>query len=245
MQNAHIWHQLHLHGRKIIFATVLLFLCSASFGQKFKWARPNNPGYDDRKISYGFLIGLHTNAYQLQYSDTFTTQKFDTVFAVVPDWSFGFSLGFIVNLRVNELLDLRLTPSVAFYEHQVNYLFTDERTEQQLIETTMVEFPLLAKYKSYRRGNVRMYMIGGIKPAIEASGKKDRESITTSLETKNINFSVEAGFGFDLYFPLFKFSPEIRFSRGIPNLLDNNDNRYGQPLRRINTNQVTIYLLFQ
>jgi hypothetical protein len=115
---------------------------------------------------------------------------------------------------------------------------------EELVETTMVEFPFLVKYKSARRGNVRAYMIGGIKPGIEASGKK-QENNSKGLEVKNVNLSLEAGLGFDLYFPLFKFSPEIRFSRGIVDVLDNTSNAFGQPLKYVNTNTVTIYLLFQ
>jgi hypothetical protein len=108
----------------------------------------------------------------------------------------------------------------------------------------MVEMPLLLKYKSERRGNVRMYMIGGIKPAFQASGQKELEN-TDALEVKNSNFHLEAGFGFDLYYPLFKFSPEIRFSRGMVDILENRDNPYGQPLKHVNTNTITVYFLFQ
>ena len=90
-----------------------------------------------------------------------------------------------------------------------------------------------------------MYMIGGIKPGIEASGKKELENVTNSLEVKNLNVNLEAGIGLDLYFPLFKFSPEIRFSRGVMNVLDNTKNVYGVPLKYVNTNTITIYLLFQ
>jgi hypothetical protein len=213
--------------------------------QSYSLARRNNPNYDQRKLTYGFLIGLHTTTYQIEYSDLFVTPDFDTIQAVIPEWNPGFSLGFIVNLRLHEFIDLRLTPKVAFYEHTLKYYFTDNTSVEELVETTMVEFPLLLKYKSMRRGNVRMYMIGGIKPGIEASGKKEIENITTSLEVKNFSFSIDAGLGFDLYFPLFKFSPEIRFSRGISDVLDNTSNKFGQPLRRINTNTITVYLLFQ
>ena len=58
-------------------------------------------------------------------------------------------------------------------------------------------------------------------------------------------FYLEGGLGFDLYFPLFKFSPEISFSRGMTDLLDNTENKYGKPLKRVNTNTITVYLLFQ
>ena len=245
MQATHIWNKFHLYGRKVTFlVAVMLLLSFSADAQKGWFGRKNNPNYDQRKITYGFLIGLHTSAYQIKYADRFVTQDFDTVHSIIPGWTPGFSLGFIVNYRATEFLDIRLTPKVAFYEHSLTYRYTNEMKNEQRVETTMVEFPLLLKYKSVRRGNIRMYMVGGVKPGIEASGKKQIENITSTLEVKQFNFNLEAGFGFDLYYPLFKFSPELRFSRGMVDILDNKTNIYGQPLQRVNTNTITLYLLF-
>jgi hypothetical protein len=247
MQTSYIWNKLHLYGPKIVLLLTMVFaMGQEGFSQKKRWVNQNNPNYDDRKLSYGFLIGLHSTAYQIKYADRFVTQNFDTVYSIEPGWSPGFSLGFIVNYRITDLLDFRLTPKVAFYEHTLRYRYTDESpTKEMLVETTMVELPLLLKYKSERRGNIRMYMIGGVKPGLEASGKKNMENESNTLGIAGTNLSLEAGFGFDLYYPLFKFSPEIRFSRGVVNILENTTNQYGQPLQRVNTNTITLYLLFQ
>lgn len=248
MQSSYIWNKLNLYGPKIILVLAVIFSAAHDgYSQKKnRWVNKNNPNYDERKLSYGFLIGLHSTAYQIKYADRFVTQDFDTVYSIEPGWSPGFSLGFIVNYRITDLLDFRMTPKVAFYEHTLRFLYTDEtKTEQKLVETTMVELPILLKYKSERRGNVRMYMIGGVKPGLEASGKKAQENASNSLGIKGMNLNLEAGFGFDLYYPLFKFSPELRFSRGIVNILENTTNKYGQPLERLNTNTITLYLLFQ
>jgi len=243
MQVTHIWHKFHLHRHKVVLTAVLVICALACEAQRMKWTQRNNPNYDNKKLTYGFLIGLHSSIFQINYSDAFVTQQFDTLYSVNSSWSSGFTLGFIVNLRLSEFLDLRLTPEVAFYEQKVRYRFTNETYQDALVESTMVEFPLLLKYKSERRGNVRMYMIGGAKPGIEASGKKDKTK--AELELTSTNLSLEAGFGFDLYYPLFKFSPEIRFSRGIVDVLGNKKNDFGQPLQRVNTNTVTLYFLFQ
>ena len=245
MQAVNFRNQFYLHRAKIILFGLLL-VSSVAHAQSFRWARRNNPNYDERRLTYGFLIGLHTTAYQIEYSDSITSPRFDSLHSVIPYWKPGFSLGFIVNYRLSEFLDIRLTPEVTFYEHRLRYNFTNGApSKEQLVETTMVEFPILLKYKSMRRGNIRMYMIGGFKPGIEASGKKEIENSSTQLEVKNLNLNLEGGIGFDLYFPLFKFSPEIRFSRGMLDVLDNKQNIYGQPLRRVNTNTITVYLLFQ
>lgn len=244
MQAVNLRNKLYLHRAKIILLGCVM-AAGSLHAQSYKWARRNNPNYDERKLTYGFLIGLHTTAYQIEYSDSIVSPSLDSLHSIVPDWRPGFSLGFIVNYRLTEFLDLRLTPEVAFYEHRLRYNYTDGTFIDENVETTMVEFPLLLKYKSMRRGNVRMYMIGGFKPGIEASGKKEIENTTTQLEVKNLSLNLEAGIGFDLYFPLFKFSPEVRFSRGISDVLDNTENKFGQPLRRVNTNTITVYLLFQ
>jgi len=245
MRTADIRNKLYLHRAKVIFVLLVLFSGSAK-AQGYFWARKNNPFYDEkRKVTYGFLIGLHTSSYQIKYSDLFVTPALDTVVAVNPKWKPGFSLGFIVNYRAYEFLDIRITPKVAFYENSLTYLYTSDKTQEQLVETTMVELPVLLKYKSMRRGNIRMYMIGGLKPGIEASGNRDVTNVTNSIEVSNFNLSMEAGLGFDLYFPLFKFSPEVRFSRGLIDILENPESDFGKPLSRINTNMVTVYLIFQ
>src|SRR5690606_28203966 len=245
MQASYFRYKFNLQRLKTLIGLLLLVAAIPAAGQK-RWIEKNNPNYDERKLTYGFLIGLHTSTYQLKYADAFVDSPiYDNMHSITPRWKAGFSLGFIVNYRLNDQLDFRITPKVGFYEHEVKYLFTDNTPEEvRLVETTMVEFPLLLKYKSERRGNVRMYMIGGVKPAIQASGQKELEKSET-LEVTTSNLHLEAGFGFDVYYPLFKFSPEIRFSRGIANILENRTNKFGHPLSRVNTNTITIYFLFQ
>lgn len=245
MQAVNIWHKFNIHRRKVILAAALVLLsCSGAFSQR--QVGVNNPNYDDRFLSYGFLIGIHTSAYQLRYSDEFVSRSLDSVYSITPKWSPGFSLGFIVNMRIADLLDLRATPKVSFYEHALEYQRLDEPIIEELVETTIVELPILLKFKSERRGNVRMYVVGGVKPGFEASGKNDVESSgDDNLQVKQFNTSLDLGFGLDIYYPLFKFSPEVRFSRGIVNILGSENNEFSAGLNSLNTNTVTLYLLFQ
>lgn len=245
MHAFNFWNQFALHRNKIILLFCLGLAPAVSQAQIFKWARQNNPNYDQRTISYGFMIGLHTSAYQVTYADKFVDQQFDTVHSVMAEFSPGFSLGFLVNYRINEFLDFRLMPKAGFYTHKLRYQYTDETERLQFVETTHVEFPLLLKFKSMRRGNVRMYMIGGITPGFELSGKNDVQSSTASLDIRKSNIQLEGGLGFDFYFPLFKFSQEIRFARGISNMLGPDQSIYKDPLKRLNTNTISVYFIFQ
>lgn len=245
MQATYIWNKFALHRNKIVLMLALSTTAFPAVAQRYTYASQNNPNYDERRISYGFVIGLHTSAYQVKYSDQFVTQNFDTVHSVMAPSSLGLSLGFLVNLHLNEVLDLRLMPKAGFYNHKLEYNYTNEAKQEQLVETTLLEFPLLLKYKSSRRGNVRMYVLGGMTPAFELSGKNDVASGNTNLDIKNSNFSIDTGIGFDFYFPLFKFSQEIRFSKGVSDMLGPNPSVFRDPLKRLNTNTISIYFIFQ
>jgi hypothetical protein len=245
MQATHVRHYIDLHRDKVILAGLLLCMTLSASAQRFRWARENNPRYDERFISYGFVIGLHTSGYQVKYADQFITQSYDTLHSVMAPASPGFSLGFLVNMKLFDVLDLRLMPRAGFYDHKLVYQYTDRQEQNQLIETTMMEFPLMLKYKSLRRGNVRMYMIGGFTPAFELSGKNDVQSNTANLSVKKTNLTADAGIGFDFYFPLFKFSQEIRYSRGMANVLGDDASVFRDPIKRLNTNTVAVYFIFQ
>lgn len=241
MHSAYFRHKFTLLGLQVV--TALLAVDASA--QHFKWAPRNNPEFDRRRISYGFLIGLHTSTYEVKYNDNFVTQSFDTVHSVQGGFTSGFSLGFLVNYRLHEMLDLRILPKAGFYNHKLTYYYTDGTTRQQGVETTMVELPIMIKYKSMRRGNVRMYMVGGFTPGIEASGKNDAETTAETIDIRQFNITIDAGLGFDFYFPLFKLSNEIRFSHGLVNMLGSESSIYSQPLKHINTNTISVFFIFQ
>jgi hypothetical protein len=204
----------------------------------------NLPHYDERWIHYGFLMAGHRSYFNIEYSKKFTDNKLDTLQSIMQPPRLGFDLGFIINMRLGQFFDFRVTPKVGFYEFMLEYNMTNGNQINQLVESTIVEFPLLFKYKSRRWTNSRAYLIAGVMPGIQASGNKDDEE-ERKLQTSDFNLSGELGFGFDFYFPLFKFSPEIRFSRGFVDMLRYDRFGYSDGLSSLRTNVFTIYLLFE
>ena len=247
MYTTNIWNKLNLYSSKIILLFIVCTVISLSESMaQSPPAQVNNPRYDDRRVfTYGFSIGLHSSAYQLKYSDAFVTEL-DSVVAIYPKWSFGFSLGFIINARLNNFIDARLTPKVGFYENKLEFVFTGNTDPLIVVdEATIVELPLLLKFKSARRKNTRVYFITGINPGIEASGKSDLEEDQERLQIDRFNLLFELGIGIDKYFPLFKFSPEIRYSLGLNNVLSSTKNDVSLGIDHLNTHVFTFYFHFQ
>ena len=109
-------------------------------------------------------------------------------------------------MKISEYLDFRSSITVGFYENDLTYRFTNNTDQRELKDAAMVEFPLLLKYKSVRRGNFAAYLLGGVSPAFEATSKSSREDVVERLELKSWNVAFEIGGGFDMYSPFFKFS---------------------------------------
>ncbi|MEO9483743.1 MAG: porin family protein [Ekhidna sp.] len=244
MQAINARNQLYIRGRKIALACLLILgLAHSSVAQ-------NNPSdnllnYEDQWIHYGFLIGVHSSKYVIKYSDYFTSPAMDTVHSIVPGNLGGFKLGFVINMKISKYLDFRLLPTVGFYENDLNYRFTNGITQRELKDATMVELPLLLKYKSARRGNIAMYMVFGVNPSLEASGKGDEQDVTQKLELKNWNLAIDVGVGLDIFYPFFKFSPEIRYSYGLRNMLSDNPNDFSIGLEKLTTQNLGIFITFE
>lgn len=237
-------HQLYLRGRKIALAFVLIL----GFGHSLH--AQNNPAdnlinYEDQWIHYGFLIGVHSSKYMIRYSDYFTSPAMDTVHSIVPGNLGGFKLGFVINMKLTNNLDFRLLPTVGFYENDLSYRFTNGITQRELKDATMVELPMLIKYKSERRGNLAMYMVAGINPSLEASGKGDEQDIGEKLELRNWNLAIDVGVGLDIFYPFFKFSPELRYSYGLRNMLTDNENDFSIGLDKLTTQNLGIFITFE
>ncbi|MCK5700054.1 MAG: PorT family protein [Cyclobacteriaceae bacterium] len=234
---------LHIYWYKIGRILVLsIFIPLSSAGQdSFQY---NLPFSDSKWLHYGFSIGLHTSSFQLKYSDKFVTPEMDSVHSIMPANAFGFSLGFITDFRLAEQFNIRILPKVTFFEFPVDFNFTDGNIDKQLIEATFVEIPVLIKYKSERHKNFRVYFVAGLAPGMEVSGKKRKEQSDNRLLTQDFNVNMELGFGIDMYYPLFKFSPEIRFSKGLLNLLKEDELGYSDGIESLKMNVVTLYLQF-
>jgi hypothetical protein len=227
-------------------------------------------GSDDKLISYGFFLAGHTSTYQIKYSDRYfepVTAPGERVYSIYPKYNPGFSLGFTGILRFHDQVNLMFTPKIGFYEYRVdvNYVTGSSvtqpgtgntnidpvisnlgyRTEELVNEATMVELPLLFKYRSQRFNNTRMYFIGG--GSYQFRTKSQEEANLDPIVTAGQDFSLEAGMGFEVYFRYFKFAPEIRFSHGLNNLYlpGRTDPSYGDVISSIKRKNITIYLNFQ
>ena len=272
MQTTYIWNKLNLRRNKIIlFGLVLLLSANSSFGQGM-FGLTSTSGSDNSTLSYGFFLAAHNSTLRIKYTDAFvdpsSVNAFTGVRSIQTKFSPGFSLGFIGILRFHDQVQLLFTPKVGFYEYKTEVTYFGQELDPGLIQTpedgipnnwegrpggieeysseaTMVELPLLFKYRSMRFNNTRMYFIGGGSYQFRTKGQ-DEANVDDIVMTGQ-DVAIEAGMGFEIYFKYFKFAPEIRFSHGLMNAYQAENTRADlqAAIESIKRKSITIYLNFQ
>ncbi len=243
MYSTNFRHQLYLQSAK-----ALLILCLSTWGltdsllaQKRTW---NLRDYELKPLHYGFQIGLQTTNFRVRTSEFFNANG-DSTIAIASKNTPGAFIGFIVDLPIDEeFFNIRINPGVSFYEHKVRYEYLGTEAVEENVESAFFELPILLKYKSLRRANTRMYMIGGLSLGIKVGNNKQKLD-PTRLATDDTNVELTYGAGFDLYLPYFKFSPEVRISHGLNNLRYRNNNSFTNNVERISMHRVTLFLNFE
>ena len=242
----HLRHQLYLHRFKVtLFFFVIIVSLASGFtavAQDKKYIRENLSNHDDKTMHYGFYLAGNASRFSIEHSSYYVDRLRDSML-VNPKFYPGFAIGFVLNRRITDFIDLRFLPGVSFYSRGMEYKTTAQTVTQEM-GATSIEFPLLFKLKSLRRGNVRMYFVGGAKAGVDIGNKK-KANASTELEVNNQDFAIEYGVGLDMFYPFFKFAPELRFSNGIINRYAPGVNPYSRSVHGAKSNTVTLYLNFE
>ena len=272
MATPHVRHQLDLHRSQIAAAGwtprllrgALLLLALSSLpllaqAQRkrsddgvnrnrkgaIKSIRVDNLGaYNQRFFRPGFYIAPHFARFVVEQSETYIQRADIAANSIVSP---GLTVGFIGDIRLGPPatpFHLRFAPGVSFLTRRVEFKGLRAQADTvytQEVGTTQIELPLLLKYQSDRRRNTRVYLIGGIKVSRTINTRLNDE-LRNRLRAAPQDLSLEYGFGLDLFYPLFKFGPELRFSHGLRNLLQARNDGYSQRLQSLKSNTVTLYL---
>ena len=227
---------------------LLLFLAiSDSYGQRHK--KPQNLiRYDFQKLHFGFTLGMNELNFNIKKNSNTLTN--DTLLTLLSNSQKGFNLGIVSNLRIGKYTDLRFIPTLVFGERHLNYGFIDSNqvSDEKIkrIESTLIDFPVYIKYKSARYNNFRTYVLGGLKYSMDiASQEKIDDEGQEIVKLKKNDLMGELGFGIDYYFEYFKFSPQIKLSYGILNLLSKDETVYTKSINHLSTNGWMLSFTFE
>ena len=198
--------------KKVLFILIFLFSINIGYSQLFTKKKVlNNENFDKPSISWGYFLGLNNYDFNFDYKNDLED--------IQTEKSFGFNVGLIGNVRINDYLDFRFEPGLVMSKRSLIYDPTNfNETEfnpiqhQRDIKSTYIHFPLLLKISTKRVNNIKPYITGGFSAAINLSSKEKSldDNNLGQFRMKKNTFFYELGFGIDFYLEWFKFSPSIR-----------------------------------
>jgi len=203
--------------RKIFILLLLLLLQLPSVAQKQK--SKNKSWYDEKLLHFGFSIGFNTMDFNVTPDNDFFST--DSLYPEVSFLKPGINIQIVMDLRPFTYFDIRFLPGVSFGQRQLNFYRSQlAYNDEQKVESSFLEFPLLLKYKGMRLNNVRPYVVGGLNFRYDLAGRKeydDEEPVYVRLHRADLYY--ELGAGLDFYLPYFKLSVEVKMSNGLRDIL--------------------------
>ncbi len=209
--------------KKIIYLIVFIFAAQAVNAQLFKKDKVEKDGnagkgnIDNRRLSWGYYIGVNTLDFDFDYLED------ERDIQVIK--KFGFNIGLMGNLKINEYLDVRTEPGLVINSRelnfsQTNFIDVDDVSPSDFIrnvESTYIYLPLTLKFSTKRLNNFKPFVLGGASAIFNLSSNQDNldDNSTGQFRTINTLLSYELGFGIDFYLEWFKFTPSIRGVFGI------------------------------
>lgn len=256
MRTINTWHLFRLYSHKVRLSALtqltvivcITIFCSISHVQA-QYGQGSNVNYLDfqRKPYYfGITLGYNQSDFRIYHSKEFLRN--DTFARTESVTGPGFNLGIVSNLKLGEYFDLRFLPTLSFIERNIKYSSLGEvpRVYSRPIESVLVEMPFHVRYKSATYHDFRLFVIGGVKYTFDvASDSRTRQSASL-VKIAPTDFQLEYGAGIQFFFPYFIFSPEIKVSQGLNNvLIFNNKLEQSSVLEKVLSRALTISLHFE
>ncbi len=238
--------------RSILLLSVALFavfVASDVNAQKLNDKLMNRPYADLRRWHLGFSVGMHTQDLKFTHNG-FITDNGESWFVEQPSFSPGFCVNGLVDFRLNDYFNVRLSPGMYFGNKNITMRESNTgAVEKQNIKSAYVVLPVDVKFSAQRFRNARPYLTGGIMPAFDVSKRR-----SDFLKLKTMDMFLTVGFGCDFYLPYFKFNPEIKFCFGLvdmiqhkrPDLVDEPDKmKFTQSLSKATSQMVVLTFYFE
>jgi hypothetical protein len=193
----------------------------ASNAQKGSFNYDNK--FSKKSYYFGITLGFNTSRYRIEKDLTLVNN--DSVKTINSLYGPGFNLGIVANIKLGKHFDFRfLLPTLSFADRKLQYVMTDNSIVEKRIESVFLEFPIHFRYKSKPYKDFRVFVVGGIKYSLDLASNSRSRKADDLLKLNQSDLSVELGVGFQVFFPYFILSPEIKFSYGVLDIHSRDEN---------------------
>jgi hypothetical protein len=210
----------------------------------------NLPDHDTKKYYLGIGFMYTSSHFQVSAHPQFLQS--DSVLYVNPLNTGGFGVSGMFTFRLSEHFEFRFAfPEFIFNSNSIAYHIKYPPAGEQVLATKQIEslllgFPAQVKFLSDRIDNFRVYMLGGFNYRYDLASNSASRKAENLVKLSPHDLSVEAGIGFQFYFPVFILSPELKISNGINNIHSRDPNlQYSNVIDKIKSRMIVFSLIFE
>ena len=188
--------------RRSIFLVMLAFNLAATAQQR---TVQNRPYTDLRPFHFGISVGTHAQdlefvnrGEQTVVAEDGTSSK-QTITIDQDRWDMGFNVGVLGEMRLSEHFQLRVAPTMYFgsrhivlLNHSVVGPNGSLMEQRQNLKSVYIATPIDLIFAAPRFNNHRPYIMAGLTPAINLSGKSN-----DFVKLKRYDAFAEVGLGCD------------------------------------------------
>lgn len=248
--------------RKIVLTFLIVSLSISVHAQQYSRGMRWGGGIDYDKFQWGFnlsYVGSSLKIFKEKEWQDAVLPSSNKLESIRTPFTNGYGFGLLGGVKMHENLNLYFSPTVLFADQEVQFSYStsnvpDDKSSLLLtkeLKASLLDLPLTVKFKSHRKKNYAIYLLGGGKYThnIVSRKKMDDGDFTDSeklLKLKSGFFSYEAGIGVDIYFEYFKMSPELKWSQSVGDVLDKrNENTFNEPIDKMLLRSIQFSLIFQ
>jgi hypothetical protein len=209
----------YLYSLQIIIFTFLLSLPGDGYGQYNK-GNHNYREFNDKAYYFGLTFGYNHSNFQLAHSQRFILN--DSFNLTEGLGGPGLNVSMVTNMKLGEYFDFRFLPGFSFVGRKFYFLSTQDEIEQvRDIESVLIQAPFQVRFKSDPFHDMRVFVLAGVKYTydVASNARIRQQQANRIIRISPHDYAVEVGAGCQFFFPFFIFSPEIKYSQGIGNIL--------------------------
>lgn len=238
------------HSKFISF--IFTFLCVAHlYPQKQKPL--NYKKFDQKWIHFGFMLG--GNKANFDITPVLDAYQSYGIKSIENKGQAGGQLGIVSDLKLGTpMLRLRFIPSLSFQERVITYkldsddpVFLGKETNEERVNSTNLDFPLLLQFRTTRYNNFASYIVGGVQYTFDLQSQaKSNQSLTDPfVKIKAEDWFGQIGIGVEFFAVYFKCGLEIKYSQGLNNVFIQDFTPVSLPIQDIRNKVWSFSIIFE
>jgi hypothetical protein len=235
------------------FSSLILFVLLIPFCHWSQHQRLENyKNFDKALMQFGVQMGMNNASFNLiPIKEAYSLYGYRSIQAKSQP---GLTIGMLTSIKLGSpVLRLRIIPTFSFQERVINYYSSPkiqegkEEFNEERINSSNVDLPVLLQFRTLRYGNFTSYFIGGGQYSIDLQSTVDKTQnlVDPFIKLQKKYWMGQAGIGVEFFAEYFKFGMEIKYSQGFQNVLIQDNSAVSNPLQSLRNNAWIFTITFE